>query len=81
MERKTLEQIIKIEMKHRHENGDFGINACKQSIRDTQEFERKYNNKELSLYVLLEDFVERANTNVFFNKAMVLACWELINNK
>lgn len=70
---KTLEQIIKKEREHRIEKGDFGINACKESIRFDVEFHK------VSLYTLLEEYVEKANNDIFFNKAMVLACWELIN--
>ena len=31
---KTLEQILNYEKEHRVEDGDFGINACKESIRE-----------------------------------------------
>ena len=83
---KTLEQIIEKERQTRRENGDFGIKACKESIikqiNSNIEMNKKYNyNLPVSLYVLLEEYVERANNDIFFNDAMVLACWELINNK
>ena len=83
---KTLEQIIEKENKRRKESGAFGIKACKESIikqiNSNIEMNKKYNyNLPVSLYVLLEEYVERANNDVFFNDAMVLACWELINNK
>lgn len=69
----TLGQIIEKEKQHRCENGSFGIRACKESILwDVEHFKK-------SLYLLLEEYVERANKDVFFNRAMVLACWELIN--
>ena len=71
----TLEQIIKSEKKNRREEGMFGIKACKESI----EWDVKYSKK--SLYMLLEEYVTRANEDVFFNKGMVLACWELINEQ
>ena len=45
----------------------------------TVEFAKKYFNK--SYYELLEEYVERANKEFGFNKAMVLACWELINEQ
>ena len=81
---KTLEEILKNEKKHRTAGGDFGINACKESILSEIERHKKWNNEEnanynTSLYVLLENYVDRANSDIFFNKAMVLACWELIN--
>lgn len=69
----TLKQIIEKEEARRTENGDYGIKACKESI----EFHVKYEHK--SLYELLEEYVKRANEDIFFNKAMVLACWEMIN--
>ena len=83
---RTLQQIIKKENKTRKESGAFGIKACKESIikqiNSNIEMNKKYNyNLPVSLYVLLEEYVERANNDVFFNDAMVLACWELINNK
>lgn len=76
---KTLEQILEKEKANRHEEGDFGIKACKRSIKWQIEFEKKYNKVDLSLYTLLERYVRRANEDKFFNDAMVLACWELIN--
>lgn len=83
---KTLEQIIEKENKTRKESGAFGIKACKESIIDHINFNKEMNEKyksnlPVSLYVLLEEYVERANNDIFFNDAMVLACWELINNK
>lgn len=69
----TLNEILEREKSHRTENGMFGIKACKESILNFKEF------KNASLYQLLEEYVKRANEDVFFNKAMVLACWELIN--
>ncbi len=71
--KKTLEQILNEEKARRVEGGDFGMKACKDSIKFTVDFFKK------SLYVLLEEYVERANQDIFFNDAMVLACWELIN--
>jgi hypothetical protein len=70
---KTLEQIIIKEKKNRTENGMFGIKACKESIIFDRDFRKK------SLYQQLEEYVKRANEDIFFNDAMVLACWELIN--
>ena len=69
----TLEQIINKERTYRNETGLFGLDECKKAIQQ----EMKLFNK--SLYQLLEEYVEKANNDIFFNKAMVLACWELIN--
>ncbi len=71
----TLEQILEREKKCRHEGGDFGIAACKESIKFNVEF------LKTDLYQLLKEYVDRANNDPFFNKAMVLACWELINER
>jgi hypothetical protein len=71
----TLETIIKIENEHRCEGGSFGIIACKEQIEWEVRFYKK------SLYQLLEEYVARAKADVFFNKRMVLACWELINEQ
>lgn len=75
MKKVTLEQIIEKEKTHRCEGGSFGIKACKDHIK----FEVEHFNK--SLYQLLEAYVKRANEDIFFNRAMVLACWELINEQ
>ena len=72
---KTLEQILEREQANRTEEGSFGIAACKRSIEFSAEYEGK------SLYQLLGEYVERANNDVFFNRAMVLACWEMINER
>lgn len=69
----TLAQIIEQEQTHRIEGGAFGIKACKESI----EFTKKVLHK--SYYTQLEEFMERANSDHFFNRQMILACWELIN--
>ena len=82
---KTLEQIITKEKETRSENGIFGIKACKESILSEIARNERYNLQNqtniytTSLYVLLEKYVKRANEDIFFNKTMVLACWELIN--
>lgn len=78
---KTLQEILSKEKEHRHENGDFGIKACKESILFDIEVSKKYNLPQKSLYQYLEEYVARANADVFFNNAMVLACWELINEQ
>ena len=72
MKSRTLEEIIRAEQSHRHEGGQFGIDACKKSIRFSVEYLGE------NLADLLNEYVERANADAFFNKAMVLACWELM---
>ena len=72
---KTLEQIINKEQERRSENGMFGIRACKEAIIWERDFCKK------SLYQQLEEYVDRANKDCLFNDRMVLACWELINEK
>lgn len=71
----TLEQILEREKQNRCEDGQFGMKACKESI----EFETHFFGK--SLYELLGEYVKRANEDVFFNRRMILACWELINKE
>ena len=71
----TLQQILDKEKKTRHAGGAFGIDACKESIKFYKDHCKK------SYYTQLEEYVERANKDPFFNKAMVLACWELINEQ
>lgn len=76
----TLQAILEQEQKNRSENGIFGIKACKDAIRDDLAFSEKYNKGE-TLFTLLSKYYARAKEDVFFNKAMVLACWELINEQ
>lgn len=68
---KTLGEIIDEQKAIRHEEGIFGIRACKKSIR------REIENTGKTLDDLLDEYVKRANTDIFFNQAMVLACVEL----
>ena len=79
MELKNLEQILAYEKEHRCENGPFGIKACKESIQHDLAFDREHGIKS-SLFTYLERYYYRAQ-DTFFNKAMILACWELINGK
>ena len=72
----TLEQILEKEQKSRQEKGMFGIEECKKHI---VEIEIGLFKKDL--YQLLGKYVKSANEDIFFNKAMVLACWELINER
>ncbi len=80
---KTLEQILENEKQHRHEDGDFGIKACKESIKFEVDWKIGHN-KEMScitaLFALLNEYFLRAQDDIFFNKAMILACWELLND-
>ena len=75
---KTLEEILKETKEHRHEDGQFGIKACKESIKNDLEISKKYNEGK-TLFTLLENFYNRAVNDIFFNDLMVLACWEMIN--
>lgn len=81
----TLEQILEKERAHRVESGMFGINACKESIKSEVNYRTKKEivNRELNEYTILFDllgeYLERAQNDIFFNRAMILACWELIN--
>ena len=74
---KTLQELLK-QTKGAKKEGIFGIDACKESIRSTIELDAKQG-KKTSLYTLLEEYVDRANKDIFFNSNMVQACWQLIN--
>lgn len=82
----TLEEILKDKSNH-YEKGIFGLKACKDSILKDIERHKEWNityqtdKYPTSLYVLLEEFVNRANTDELFNKSMVVACWQLINGR
>lgn len=74
----TLEQIIKAEelnTKKYKDHGIYGIEECKKAI--AWEIE----NEKTDLYVLLKEYVARANEDIFFNRRMVLACWQMINEE
>lgn len=77
---KTLEQILK-ETEKASRNGIYGIDACKESIKEMCETVKKVygESAELNLYSKLEEYVKKVNDDVFFNNNMVRACWELIN--
>lgn len=79
MEKKNLEQILAYEKEHRCEEGPFGIKACKECIKSELELDKKLGINS-SLFNYLEGCMKRAN-DPFYNKAMILACWELINEK
>lgn len=78
--KKTLQEILDYERAHRHEDGTFGIAACKEAIQSALAIDHKYGGNK-TLYTLLEEYMQRANEEIFFNNAMVLACWELINEE
>jgi len=84
---KTLEEILETEKARRHEDGIFGITACKQAIQETLTTNKRLNTLyktttyETSLFQLLETYITRANNDPCFNDAMILACWELINTR
>lgn len=71
----TLEQILAKEKANRHEDGVFGMKACKEHILWIVEAFHE------DLFTQLKEYVEKANKDLFFNKALVLACWELINEQ
>ena len=74
--KKTLEEILEREKARRVEAGDYGITACKDHIKEVEMGLLKKD-----LYSLLKEYVDRANADIFFNKAMILAAWELINEQ
>lgn len=84
---KTLEQILEYQKKVRCEEGDFGIKACKEHIKYEVGYRTKKRiaSEELNgytiLFELMSEYLERAQNDVFFNNAMILACWELINGR
>ena len=75
-----IEEIIKREKEIRNEFGDFGISECKIAILRELRFKQE-NDESFDLFDLLRTFARRAEDDIFFNRAMVLACWELINGK
>lgn len=82
----TLEEILKDKSNH-YEEGIFGLKACRESIVKDIERHKEWNliyqtdKYPTNLYVLLEEFVNRANSDILFNKSMVVACWQLINGR
>lgn len=83
---KTLEQILKETAKAKND-GEYGINACKESIKGDIAFKKQYmqSYKGMSeteiLYILLFVYVGKVNESPFFNSNMVQACWQLINER
>lgn len=72
MKKMSLREMLRKEQENRVEGGMFGIAECKQSI----EFRRKISGKTLE--ELLDEYYERACTDIYFNRAMLLACYEMI---
>lgn len=76
----TLEEMIKIQKRLKREQGksylvgEYGLIACKESIKSTLAYR-----SGATLFTLLEEYLKRANEEWMFNNRMVLACWELIN--
>ena len=68
-------------------DGTYGINACKESIKQTirlnKKFNAHYSNKNCpeNLDEILNHFIKRANQDIFFNDNMIRACYELIKEK
>lgn len=69
--------------------GLYGIDACRESIEARLEFFKKSLGTALTgellavteaqtLIVYLAEYQQRADEDVFFNKTMVAACYELI---
>lgn len=82
---KTLEQILQ-ETKKAGNGGMFGLDACKESIKGEIEIKRLYGqNADKTdvqlLFELLGKYTERAQKDILFNKNMVQACWQLINER
>ena len=75
----TLEQII-VSESNAPKGGQFGLDACRQSILSQLEIAEKYGDNK-TLKTMLDEFVNRANNERFFNKTMVLACWQLIQEQ
>lgn len=69
---KTLEEIIEEQNENRVEEGIFGLEQCKEFCLE------ELNVFGVDLNTQLKKYVELANNDKFFNKRMVLACYELI---
>ena len=77
MKKMTLEQLLEVG-KRAPLDGKSGLIACREEIKFFIDM-CKRQGIEKSLYELLGVYVERANTDAFFNATMVYACWQLIN--
>lgn len=70
---KTLQQILETENENAHAGGKFGLDACRNAVKSDLK-----HTKGATLFSLLENYYGRCS-DAFFNKTMVLACWQLIN--
>lgn len=80
---KTLEQILE-KTKNAKRGGDFGLDACIESVERQiayEEQERTKKSRDELLYDLLRDYMYRANYDIFFNDIMVRGVWEVINGR
>lgn len=79
---KTLEEILE-KTKNDGKGGIFGIDACKESIEWSVENRIRLNGetRQHALFELLQEYLDRAQDDILFNKTMIQACWQLINNR
>lgn len=80
---KTLEQILE-QTKKAPRGGDFGLDACIESVErqaSYEEQERTKKGRDEILYDLLRLYVHKANYDPFFNDVMVRGVWEVINGR
>lgn len=79
MKKLTLEQLIEIG-RSAPKDGEFGLKEAKEEIKFLVEMSKR-GGHERSLYEILGEYVERANTkDIVSNATMVYACWEVIND-
>lgn len=74
----SIRKLSELVEKARNENqrsGQFGIDACRESIEWSMDFEKK------SAKELYPTFISRAICDVFFNVNMIIACEELIKEE
>ena len=71
----SLEELLAYCKDHRCEGGEFGIAECKNHIY----WRHSYCHSDF--FAQLREYYKRATTDSFFNDMMVLACWEIINEK
>lgn len=62
----TIEEMLSEANKVRHDDGAYGVNACRNEIRG-KNYEK-----------LFREFYIKSNVDFFFNKNMLLACYEFI---
>lgn len=76
IDKAVLREILERQQADRVEGGMFGITECKKAIQFNLDIDKKE-----SLGHLLQGYVERVQKDVFFNKQMVLACWEMMDQQ